>query len=216
MLVVVTLVRSRFESHLDSTQLTNLKRERVLNVPNLYGVFFVFLKTADIAPEFESMGFQVFGLVMGWHLIGQWQCRAESFSPPPLDAIRSETPPLRYGCHGTDLALYAKGSGGNGQVGSSELCWCESSSMGTGWPETGDWRSRGAWTRLDHGMSGAHKNSERHCGQGWCNSTSRGLRASKNRLLWTLKTVQRRFADCFNATPWILCLNTKINSPHLP
>lgn len=39
---------------------------------------------------FPSMDFQVFGLVMGWHLIGQWQCRAES-----LDLIgpgyRSET-----------------------------------------------------------------------------------------------------------------------------
>lgn len=105
-------------------------------------VIFVFCSEKCGYSAFPSMGFQVFGLVMGWHLIGQWQCRAESLDP----AIEAKLPQLlRYGCHGTDLALYAKGSGGNGQVGSSELCWCESSSMGTGWSETGDWWSRGAW-----------------------------------------------------------------------
>ncbi len=134
--------------------------------------------------------FQVFGLVMWWHLIGQWQ----------------------YGCDGTDLALYEDRSGGNGQVGSWELCWCESSSMGTGWPETRDWWGQGAWIKAADQMWELSKNSKRHCGQGWCNSASRGLRASKNQLHWTLKTVLQRFAECFNATLWILSLNTKIHS----
>lgn len=100
MLVVVTLVRSRFESLLDSTQLTNLKRERVVNVPNLYGDFcFLFWKLRIF--RLSINGFS--GLWIGHGMAPYWPVAVQSWVVGPHWTRRSKRNSRSF--QGTDATV---------------------------------------------------------------------------------------------------------------